>query len=622
VQPGTAGRRRDAGRPRDTGRARHHAPAHAARPARPGWARKTLRRTSSSRRLTATLLSVAFAISVILVRLVQLQIGDAGHYRDVSHRYELTVQSIPAVRGEIAASNGTLLAMTLRTYDIVADPPEITPSTTFAAVAAKLAGPLHMSQAAIVALLQHPTSPDAVTLRSGVIAATEAAIAKLGLPGINPEPVYQRVYPNGDLAAALLGFVDTNQKTGVMTGENGLEEQFNALLAGKPGTEVYEHGSYLQPIPGTESLVKPVIPADSLRLTIQPDIQWEAEHECAIRVAATKARTCTVIVMNPRTGAILAMAQYPTFNPTDPASYAATRNLAVANEFAPGSTAKVITAAAAFQDAGETPLTSYLVPDQFTFRGASYEDAEPHPTQRYTIAGIIAHSLNDGMVQVAAHVPPHDQYAMFRAFGIGSPSGLDLPGEVAGQLPPPSHWTLRYGYQNERYQISFGQSVDVTAIQMASVYATIADGGVRVTPTLVAGHTTAGGQFVPAAAPAARRVISSQAAAELMKILEQVPVVYQHAGESWGIIPGYTVAAKTGTAQEPGNTYGSSFIGIAPATGSGLVVAVNLQDPRRGSNFGIDVAGPVFNAVMKFALAAMKIPPTGDHVPYVPLTAP
>jgi cell division protein FtsI (penicillin-binding protein 3) len=556
------------------------------------------------------------------VRLVQLQIGDSGHYRDVSHKYELTVQSIPAVRGEIAAGNGTLLAMTLRSYDIVADPPEITPSTTFAAVAAKLAGPLHMSQAAIVALLRHPSSPDAVTLRSGVITATEAAVAKLGLPGISPEPIYQRVYPNGDLAAALLGFVDTNQKTGVMTGENGLEEQFNALLAGKPGTEVYEHGSYLQPIPGTESLVKPAIPAGSLRLTIQPDIQWEAEHECAIQVAVTKAKSCTVIVMNPRTGAILAMAQYPTFNPADPASYAATRNIAVANQFAPGSTAKVITAAAAFQYAGKTPLTSYLVPDQFTFRGASYEDAEAHPTQRYTIAGIVAHSLNDGMVQVAAQVPPKDQYAMFRAFGIGSTSGLNLPGEVAGQLPPPSRWTLRYGYQNERYQISFGQSVDVTAIQMASVYATIANGGVRVTPTLVSGHTTGSGRFVPAARPASRRVISSQTAAELMKILEQVPVVYQQAGESWGIIPGYTVAAKTGTAQEPGNTYGSSFIGIAPATSSGLVVAVNLQDPRKGSNFGIDVAGPVFNAVMKFALAAMKIPPDGGHVPYVPLTAP
>jgi cell division protein FtsI (penicillin-binding protein 3) len=302
----------------------------------------------------------------------------------------------------------------------------------------------------------------------------------------------------------------------------------------------------------------------------------------------------------------------------------ATKNVALDNVFAPGSTAKVITAAAAFEYAGQTPRTSYVVPDVKFWHGAWYRDAESHPTRRYTIAGIIAHSLNDGMIQVADQVTPAEQYKMFRAFGIGSKSGLDLPGESAGLLAPPSHWTG--GQANTRYQISFGQSVDVTALQMASVYATIANGGVRVAPSIVAGHTTATGRYVAAPRPAARRVISARTAAELMRVLEQVPVVYNQAGEPWGIIPGYTVAAKTGTAQEQGTHgrryYGSSFIGIAPAKSSGLVVAVNLQDPRNGTYFGIDVAGPVFNAVMKFALASMKIPPGGGHVPNVPLTVP
>lgn len=563
---------------------------------------------------------MAFAISLVLGRLVQLQGVDGSHYRYVSQQYRHATAHVPAVRGQIVSSNGTVLAMTMQTDVVYADPPVLRRSTTLADAAAKLAGPLRMTQAVLLQLLRNPTSPDYVKLAPSVSASTADAITKLGLPGIGLQPSYVRAYPGGDLAAPLLGFIDTNQNTGQMTGMAGLEQTYDSLLAGRSGTVVFEKGTSGQPIPGTESTVRSAVPAGNLRLTIQSDIQWEAEHECAVQVAKTRARNCTVVVMQPSTGRILALAQYPAFNPEAPASVAATKDIALANVFAPGSTAKVITAAAAFQYAGQTPRSSYVVPDAIMWHGAWYHDAEPHPTQRYTIAGIIAHSLNDGMIQVAGHVTAAEQYKMFRALGIGSTSGLNLPGESRGLLAPPSQWVG--GARNTRYQISFGQSVGVTAIQIASVYATIANGGVRVTPSVVAGRTTATGRYIPEHRPAVRRVMSRKTAAELMRILEQVPVVYNQAGEPWGIISGYTVAAKTGTAQEAGHTYGSSFIGIAPAMSSGLVVAVNLQDPRNGSYFGIDVAGPVFNAVMKFALASMKIPPHGGHVPNVPLTVP
>jgi cell division protein FtsI (penicillin-binding protein 3) len=586
-----------------------------------------MRRTSSIRRLNVILLSVGFAVSLVLARLVQLQGVEGAHYRNVSQQFRHTTEYLPAVRGRIVSSDGTVLAMTIRTDTVSAGPIDIKKSTTLTAVAAKLAGPLRMSQPRLLRLLQNPTSPDYVVLAKSVSAATASAIAKLSLRGvpltptyIRLTPTYQRVFPGGSMAAPLLGFVDTDPKTGLMTGMAGLEQSENSVLTGRSGIVAYEKGNDGQPIPGTQSTVRAPMPAGNLRLTIQADIQWEAEHECAIGVARTRAKDCTVVVMQPSTGRILAMAQYPTFNPEAPASLAATKNIALANIFAPGSTAKVITAAAAFQYAGQTPRTSYVVPDQKFWHGAWYRDAEPHPTQRYTIAGIIAHSLNDGMIQVADHVTPAEQYGMFRALGIGSPSGLNLPGESAGLLAAPSQWVG--GASNTRYQISFGQSIGVTALQMASVYATIANGGVRVAPSVVAGHTTAAGRYVPAARPTATRVMSRKTAAELMRVLEQVPVVYNQAGEPWGMISGYTVAAKTGTAQEVGNYYGSSFIGIAPAKSSGLVVAVNLQDPRNGAYFGIDVAGPVFNAVMKFALASMKIPPGGGHVPNVPLTVP
>ncbi len=566
-------------------------------------------------------MSAALAVSLIIARLIQVQGLESAAYRSASQQETLAQAIVPAVRGAIVSGDGTVLAMTVRTDTVSADPPQM-PQGSLPATAAKLAGLLQMSQAAILALLRHPTSPQYVELKSGVSASAADAIAKLSLPGIGLTPAYTRTYPDGDLAAPLLGFVSVNPQTQLMTGEAGLEESYNALLAGNSGTDTYEMTPAAQPIPGTETVTRPATPAGNLRLTIQSDIQWQAERQCALAIARTRARTCTVVVMQPGTGRILALAQYPTFNPTAPPSLAVTTDVALTNLFAPGSTAKVITAAAAFADTAQTPSTSYFVPDQIFWRGAWYQDAEPHPSQRYTIAGIIAHSLNDGMIQVASHVPPRQQYAMFRAFGIGSPSGLGLPGESYGpvQLPPPP-WTGAYA--DERYQISFGQGVSVTAVQIASVYATIANGGVRVAPTVVAGRTTAGGRYLPARRPARRRVISAKVAAALMSILEQVPIAYANAGEPWGLIPGYTVAAKTGTAQNlPGHTFGSSFIGIAPARSNGLLVAVNVQDPRVGSHFGIDVAGPVFNAVMRFALATMKIPPDGGHVPYVPLTAP
>ncbi len=224
--------------------------------------------------------------------------------------------------------------------------------------------------------------------------------------------------------------------------------------------------------------------------------------------------------MQPKTGAILAMAQWPTYNPYDPVPYASTTNISTANVFAPGSTLKSVTVAAALEQGGQTPMSAYTIPYQITMDGQyTFHDAESHPTVRYTIAGILAHSSNVGMVQVAQHVTPLEQYNYLRAFGLGSGSGLGLNGESAGLLPRPGS----AGYwPDNRYEYAFGQGVGVTAIQMASIYATIANGGVRVQPTLVAGTTNSAGKFTPARRPATRRVIKKQTAHDLMEMLQQV----------------------------------------------------------------------------------------------------
>ena len=585
-----------------------------------------MRCVSPARRLNITILVIAFVMSVFAARLMQLQGLESAQLSAAAALQGMMRVSIPAVRGSIVSSNGTMLAMTVQTDTVTADPVQI-PASSRPTVAAALASPLGMPVAAVLHKLDDPSSPQYSKLRTHLSEEAASRIASMNLPGIDLIPSYTRVYPDGDLASDVVGFTNTDQQ-GDLVGQAGLEYEYNSLLAGHDGSEEVEVGTDGEQIPNTAEKVKPVVPAQSLRLTINSDIQFAALQECRERVMTYHARNCSIVVMNPHTGAILAMAQWPTYEPSDVTNLSATTNISTANVFAPGSTLKSITVAAALEKGGQTPLSAYTIPYQIVMDGQyTFHDAEWHPTVRYTIAGILAHSSNVGMVQVATHITPMEQYDYLRAFGLGSPSGLGLPGESGGLVPKPGS----AGYWgDDPFEFSFGQGVGVTAIQMASVYATIANGGVRIQPTLVAGTVSSSGQYTPAAAPARRRVIQPKTASELMTMLEQVPGVDAQAGEPYGEIAGYTVAAKTGTAQvsDPSRSscslcqYGSSYIGIAPASDPQLVVAVNIQDPQGKNYFGDEVAGPAFYDVMRFALQTMKIPPDNARTPYIRLTAP
>jgi cell division protein FtsI (penicillin-binding protein 3) len=565
---------------------------------------------------------------LIAGRLVQLQGLEGAKYRTLAERQRLHSISVPAERGSITTADGTILAMTVQTDTVTADPTQIkgkTPGRTAALrqqVADVLASPLRMPPETIVNLLDHPSSPQYVVIAKGIsITAADqitAGLNRLNAVGIYLTPSYTREYPGGDLASNLVGFTTTTT-AGDLRGQAGIEESYNQLLAGRDGREEVETGSTGEPIPVASDWVRPMVPGGDVRLTILSGLQWEAQQACAQQVRRTKAENCTVVVMQPRTGKILALAQYPGYQPTNVTSVAATQDLPVAAIFPPGSTAKVITAAAALER-GQTLMTPYTVPEQITMEGFPFHDADPHPTERLTLAGVLAHSSNVGMVQVAHRIRPQVQYQYFRAFGIGVPTGLPLPGSSAGLLAPPSQW-----WGDQRYTLAFGQGVSVTAIQMASVYATIANGGVRVPPTIVAGATGANGQYVLAPRPRGHRVLKATTSRELISILQQVPMLDATlAYQPWGEIPGYSVAAKTGTAQVGACLckYGSSYIGMAPATDPQIVVAVNVQNPKSGDYFGNAVAGPVFYQVMKFALQALKIPPDGGKRPNVRLTAP
>ncbi|MEP7026949.1 MAG: penicillin-binding protein 2, partial [Actinomycetota bacterium] len=486
--------------------------------------RPILRRGNPSRRLNLSLLCIVFVLSLFAARLVQLQGLDWSKYRSLAAAQRLQILQIPAVRGSITASDGTILAMTAQTDLVFADPTQMHPDKR-PGYAAKLAGPLGMSQAEILYLLgHHPASKAYVMLSPSVPSDVGERITKLGIPGIGEKASYARIYPNQDLAANLLGFTATSN--GDLHGAAGLEYKNNSLLAGKDGKQEVETGAAGQPIPFTPDKVHPQVPAGNLRLTIQPDLQYEAEQACKERVQITRAKNCTVVIMQPGTGKILAMAQYPTFDPADPTSVTAATNIPVASVFEPGSTAKVITVAAALERGGQTPMSPYRIPNSIVQNGFPFHDAETHPTEHLTIAGILAYSSNVGMVQVVQHVSPTVQHRYLQKFGLGSPTGLGLPGESPGLLPPVSKWS-----GDTRYTLSFGQGVAATAVQMASVYATIANGGVRVSPSVVAGTTNGAGHFTPAPKPASTRVLHPRTAHELMDILQQVPKVDDLGGE-------------------------------------------------------------------------------------------
>jgi cell division protein FtsI (penicillin-binding protein 3) len=558
-------------------------------------------------------------------RLVQIQGVDSAYYKTHANDEKLHKTALPALRGRIVSSDNQILAMTTETYQITADPPLIK-KVSLATVAQQLSGPLGLPAATILNLLQHPTSTDYVKLASGVSVANDQKIEALKVydEGINDQASYAMAYPDGEATANVVGFTSVNQQTGVIAGQAGVEEEYNKLLTGTTGSEEYEEGVTGQQIPGSleETAAKN---GASIKLTINSVLQYDAMKACEQEVDKAQAKSCTAVIIQPKTGDILAMAQWPTWDQNTLTDAADATDMPDQDVFTPGSTAKVITASAAFEHGGKTPMSAYDIPYQIYRGGQWIRDAEYTANERYTIAGIIANSSNVGMSEVDASVPPQTQYDYLRNFGLDKPTGLGLPGETQGLLQPPSKWAA-----DERYTLAYGQGIAVNAIQMASVYATIANGGVRVTPRLVAGTYNAAGQYTPAAPSKATRVIKTKTAKELISILQQVPAVDETANQPWGIIPNYAVAAKTGTANESPNQpgekcpasnpiciYGASYIGMAPGNGPQVVVAVNVQDPNKSNQdyFGDMVAGPVFYNVMENAIAELGIQPQPGLVP-------
>ncbi|MFJ8543237.1 peptidoglycan D,D-transpeptidase FtsI family protein [Streptomyces sp. NPDC093586] len=603
-------------------------------PRRPG-APRTIRLGSPRPRLRMVALALTLVLAAFVVRLLQVQAVDAGTYTAKAEQNRYVVHTLTADRGGITDRNGVALAATVDAYDITADPTMFTREALKIGdgpeqAAALLAPILGMDQRELVdrlrpenrklryvRLAQRQTPQVWNQIKDlktalGKKAETDKSAVNV-LAGVLADPSSKRVYPGGDLAAGILGWVGADGKGG-----GGLERQLDKTLAGKDGEIRYVQSGGRQ-VPTADASETRAVPGSDVELTIDRDIQWAAQDAISRQVEKSKADGGYVIVQDTRTGEILALANSPGFDPGDlaHADPDALGNGALQDAFEPGSTAKVLSMAAVLEENVATPETRLTVPNRLKRGDRLFKDDIDHPTWHLTLNGVLAKSSNIGTIMATGELGRTQQeanrvlYSYLRKFGLGEYSGLGFPGETKGILAPPDQWST-----SQQYTIPFGQGVSVTALQAASVYSTIANGGVRVEPTLVRGTKGDDGRFTPAPEPEKTRVISEKTAKTLAQMLESVVDDEEGTGTK-ARIPGYRVAGKTGTANrvDPATGkyrgYTSSFAGFAPADQPRVTVYCAIQNATAGSYFGGQICGPIYKQVMEFALKTLQVPPTG-----------
>lgn len=560
------------------------------------------------KRNTAILIVVTVILTIFIGRLVELQGVRASALASEATGQRLKEIDLPAARGAITDATGIPLAVTVQAYNVTADQTLIADPV---AAANALAPILSVDPAALVARLTGTRR--FVYVAKALTPENWQRIADLGLAGILKESTSKRVYPDGSLAANIVGFVGADGK-----GLGGLELAMQKELAGTNGTQTYERGQGGRAIPTAQHSKVDAVSGSTVKLTIDRDIQYVAQQAIADQVAAARAESGTVVVMDPHTGKILALATAPTFDPNDfsTARSSDMGNRALSDVYEPGSTAKTMTMAAVIDQGAASPTSAFTIPGTLKRGDKRFHDDVAHGTWHLTLAGIIAKSSNLGTILASERIGSRSFNSYLHKFGIGQPTGLAFPGESKGVLPAYKDWS-----QTTFPTLVFGQGMNVNTVQAASVYATIANDGVRVTPSLIDSVIAPDGTVTAGATPQETVVVSAKTAKTVRTMLEMV--VSDNGTAPKARIPGYRVAGKTGTAQVAvrggyGSDVVASFIGMAPADKPELVVAVTIVKPRVG-RWGGQLAAPVFKDVMMSALKTRHVPPTGTAAPNIPL---
>lgn len=546
-------------------------------------------------RLLILLLGMGFALSAIGVRLVQLQVVRASAYEDLGSKQRVRRIDLPARRGGIYDRNGVPLAVSVEARAVYANPNFVVDAGATAAALSKI---LPVDSATLRAKLSRRGG--FVYLARQVDLALARRALDLKLPGIGALTETKRVYPQGTLAGQIIGFVGLDNK-----GLGGMESAFDDALSGTPGQEIIEQDPQGRPIAGGVNSVRRARRGGDIILTLDRDVQFQAERALEEAVQRSGAKDGTALVMDAQTNEILAMANYPPFDPSKFAESSpdVRRNRAVQDAYEPGSVNKLVTAAAALENGIRRPSDMLRIPSTIRVANSTFEEFEPHPIWNISYGEALARSSNVGTIQVALDLGPKKMYDMMQRFGYGSKTGVEFKGESPGISLPLKRWS-----GTSIATIPIGQGIAVTPLQMVNVYTTIARDGIWMTPRLL--REVAGAKALPR--NASKRVVSTFTAAQLRAML--LHVVEGGTGRS-ARIPGYLIGGKTGTAYKPyldragySNDLITTFIGMVPVDRPRYVVGVAIDTPRNART-AAQTSAPAFKRIVSFVLARYGEPP-------------
>jgi cell division protein FtsI (penicillin-binding protein 3) len=566
----------------------------------------------TDRRYTVFVVVLLLVVSAFVGRLIFVQIVDADRLNAISTQAREASRTLPAIRGNIIDSDGRILATTVVSWDVNVDPKLVGPvvltidgekvAFTKNQMAKKLSGILNVPTDVLIKKMTG-TSRYA-NLKKSVSAATYTKLIELKLPWIYFDEKQERHYPDGAVAGNILGFVGSDGSA-----LEGIERMMNSCLAGTDGKETYIEGVDGIRIPSSVQTIQQVKHGSDVVLSINSDLQYSAQQEMAATVKRLQADWASAIVIEVATGRILAAAEAPTVDPNNPSGVQAQNRSSriFRSAFEPGSILKPVAAATAMDVGKATPLSQVVAPYSLRMPwGQNINDSHQHPPDKLTLTGVLVDSSNTGIVQLGGKVSSKTRYEYMQKFGMGSKTGVNFEGESSGLLEDYTNWD-----RMTDKTVMFGQGVSLTPIQTASIYQTIANNGVRLSPVLVEGCMDKSGTLTRTAVDAPVKVITEKTASRTIDMLEKV--VEQGSIGKTARIQGYRVAGKTGTAQIAegkgyGRLYAVSFVGLAPAEDPKFIVAVTAFRSRTVSNsLG---ATPGFVAVMKQVLKTYAVPPS------------
>jgi cell division protein FtsI (penicillin-binding protein 3) len=578
---------------------------------------------STRRRLTLSVLVIFAIVAIFSARLVDIQIVSAAELDAKS----LDKRSVPVVtygvRGEIVDTNGVVLADSVDRYDITAAPKYAKPITR---VTEK--GKVTFSVADLVNELAVATGDDATKIMASISKDPNSnfayvskavsldkltAVKALKIPWVYEQLHPSRTYPNGAVAGNLVGFIGTDGP------QAGLERGEDTCLASTNCESTYEKGRDGVRLPGSTVTTKDPSNGGVLKLTIDSDFQWYVQQQIATQAEAIGADWATAIVVRVKDGHLMAVADYPSVDPNDVNGVPNTAlgSLAFSTPYEPGSTFKAMTAAMLIDAGVISQTTPVVVPGRLYFPNGQYiKDVFAHRDLRYTTTGILANSSNTGISLLSDKLDPTSRFEYMQKFGLGEKTAVSFPGESGGVLPPTSQWD-----QITKHAVAFGQGVSATSAQVAAIYQTLGNGGMRMPLTLVEGCQLPDGTITQLPDAAGTRVVSESAANQTVQMLENV--VTQGPLRSALQIPGYRIAAKTGTAQvAAAGVYTDdrviSVAGLVPAENPEYAIVVTFGKPdTMKTSAG---AAPTFKNIVTQTIKTFRIEPSTEPAPNIPLT--